>query len=245
MSQLTDQRVVAAFVEFADTLVADFDVLDFLHLLSLRCTELFDVAAAGVLLADQQGGLRVMGASSEEVQLLELFQLQNEQGPCLECFRNGHPVAVADLAAAGDRWPRFAAEAHARGFAAVQAIPMRLREKTIRALNQFNTTPGDVLADTEVVQALADVATIGLLQQRAHGHSDNVITQLQEALNSRVIIEQAKGVLAERAGLNMDQAFTAMRTYARAHQRRLSDLAHAVVHRTEDLPGLAETSPRQ
>jgi transcriptional regulator with GAF, ATPase, and Fis domain len=204
-----------------------------------RSVQLLDVSAAGLLLADPRGELRVVAASSEAARLLELFQIQNDQGPCLDCFRSGQPVQAADLAAEAQRWPRFAAAAGQGGFAAVQALPMRLREQVIGALNLFRASPGAFdPADIRVGQALADVATIGLLQERSMRHHDTVNEQLQTALNSRVIIEQAKGKLAERLGLDMDHAFNLLRDYARTSNRRLSDLAQAFVDGTDALPAL-------
>ena len=238
------------FVELTDTLVAGFDVIDFLHVLTDRSVQLLDVSAAGLLLADPRGELRgelrVVAASSEAARLLELFQLQNDQGPCLDCFRSGRPVAAADLAAAAARWPRFAPAARQAGFAAVQALPMRLREQVIGALNLFRADPGALApADIRVGQALADVATISLLHERSMRHSDTLNEQLQAALNSRVIIEQAKGKLAERLGVDMDQAFSLLRDRARVSNRRLSDLAGAFVDGTETLAGLNASKTRQ
>src|SRR5260370_22960792 len=233
------------FVELTDTMVAGFDVIDFLHVLTDRSVRLLDVSAAGLLLADPRGELRVVAASSEAARLLELFQLQNDQGPCLDCFRTGQPVAAADLAAA-QRWPRFAAAARHAGFAAVQALPMRLRDQVIGALNLFRASPGAFdPADIRVGQALADVATLSLLHERSMRHSDILNEQLQTALNSRVIIEQAKGKLAERLGLDMDQAFTLLRDRARVSNRRLSELAQAFVDGTETITGPASSRPQQ
>lgn len=236
---MDSERLSKTFVELADTLVADFDVLDFLHLLTARCTELLDAIAAGVLLADPAGDLRVMAASSEQVRLLELFQLQNDQGPCLDCYRSGQPVSVSDLSAVQLRWPRFSAQAREHGYSAVLALPMRLRQHTIGALNLFSAAHGLTRADTQIAQALADVATIGLLQHRAQHQADAVVTQLQTALNSRVLIEQAKGILAERLGLPMDEAFNALRRHARADHRHLSEFAQAVVTGSEDVTAMA------
>jgi transcriptional regulator with GAF, ATPase, and Fis domain len=234
------ERLADAFVELADTMVADFDVIDFLHLLTERSVQLLDASAAGVLLADPRGELRLVAASTEAVRVLELFQLQNDQGPCLDCFRTGQPVSAADLTAAGQIWPQFAAAARQAGFGAVQALPMRLRAQVIGALNLFRATPGGLgHEDVRVGQALADVATIGLLQQRGARRSETLNEQLQGALNSRVAIEQAKGKLAERAGLDMDQAFTVLRAYARDHNLRLSELAQAFIDGSPaDFPGL-------
>jgi len=238
------ERLSATFVELADSLVTDFDVIEFLHLLARRCTQLLDVAAAGVLLADTAGHLRVMAASSEQVRLLELFQLQNDQGPCLDCYRRGEVVTVAELAAVEDRWPEFAAQARERGFDAVQALPMRLRNEVIGALNLFSAGRGLDDESTRIAQALADVATIGLLQHRAHRHSDTVVEQLQTALNSRVFIEQAKGVVAERLTVDMEEAFMILRDNARAGRRHLSELAQAVIQGTEDFSRLRRKEPR-
>ncbi|WTW93492.1 GAF and ANTAR domain-containing protein [Streptomycetaceae bacterium NBC_01309] len=235
-----DERLLAqTFVELADNLVADFDLIDFLRLLTDRCVGILGVSAAGVLLADPNGDLRVMAASDERVRLLELFQLQNDEGPCLDCYRAGAPVTVPDLTGQADRWPRFVTEARRSGYTAVQALPMRLRHEVVGALNLFRTTPGEFdTVDTQIAQALADVATISLLQQRSSRRSDVLNEQLQHALNSRILIEQAKGKLAERHNIDMEQAFTALRGYARSHNRRLSDLAQAFVDGTEPLTSL-------
>ena len=218
------------FVELADTMVADFDVIDFLHRLSQRSAQLLDAAAAGVLLADPRGELRLVAASTEAARVLELFQIQNDEGPCLDCFRTGQPVAAPDLDAARRTWPQFAAAAREAGFMAVHALPMRLRTQVIGGLNLFQDTRGGLSGqDQRVGQALADVATIGLLQQRSIRRSEILSEQLQDALNSRVTIEQAKGKLAERLGVDMDQAFSQLRSYARERNLRLSDLAQAFI----------------
>jgi transcriptional regulator with GAF, ATPase, and Fis domain len=227
---MSERQLADAFVELADTLVDDFDVVDFLHQVTVRCAEVLGVSAAGVLLTDQRGALRVVAASTEQTRLLELLQLQTDQGPCPECFHSGRPIAVADLSTATTRWPRFAAEAREVGFASVHALPMRLRTEVIGALNLFDTKPGALDDDTiRLGQALADVATIGLLQARAIRHRETLAEQLQTALNSRIAIEQAKGVIAERHHIDMDQSFTLLRGTARTSNRRLSELARAVV----------------
>ncbi|WAU82831.1 GAF and ANTAR domain-containing protein [Streptomyces sp. Qhu-G9] len=236
---MNQQLLAKTFVELADNLVADFDLIDFLRLLTDRCVGMLGVSAAGVLLADRDGKLRVMAASDERVRLLELFQLQNDEGPCLECSRTGVPVIVPDLTREVDRWPHFATAAHRSGFGAVQALPMRLRDETVGALNLFRADPGPFdPAATLIGQALADVATISLLQQRSTDRSTVLNEQLQTALNSRVLIEQAKGKLAERHNIDMEQAFTALRGYARSHNRRLSDVARAFIDDSASLPGL-------
>jgi transcriptional regulator with GAF, ATPase, and Fis domain len=240
------QLLSATFVELTDTMIADFDMIDFLHVLTDRSVQLLDVSAAGLLLADPRGELRVVAASSEAARLLELFQLQNDQGPCLDCFRAGQPVGAPDLSAAAPRWPRFAAAAQQAGFAAVQALPMRLRDQVIGALNLFRAGPGAFdPGSIRIGQALADVATISLLHERSMRRSDMLNEQLQAALNSRIVIEQAKGKLAERLGLDVGQAFSLLRDYARARNLRLSDLAQAFVDGSEPLTGLAAGRPQQ
>ena len=244
MGQDREQLLAATFVELADTLVADFDVVDFLHGLADRCVRLLDVDAAGLMLADQRGSLRVVASSSEQARLVELSQLQHEEGPCLECFQTGLPVSEANLAAAGPRWPAFAPAALGAGFAAVQALPMRLRDEVIGAMNLFTRTPGR-LDETElwVGQALADIATIGLLQERNFRHQEVLAEQLQRALNSRVAIEQAKGMLAERLHLDMERAFELLRGQARAQNRRLAELAGAVANGFEDVTRWQDVLP--
>jgi hypothetical protein len=233
------------FIELADTMVADFDVIDFLHLLTDRSVTLLGASAAGVMLADPRGELRVAAASTEEAGLLELFQLQNDQGPCLECFRTGRAVTATDLAGPAPRWPRFAQASAQAGFRTVEALPMRLRDQVIGALNLFRTEPSPLRpADLRIGQAMADVATIGLLHERNVRRSDTVAEQLQAALNSRVVIEQAKGKLAERLSIDMDRAFKMLRDYARNSNQRLTDVARDFVDgATADFPPAARRQP--
>jgi GAF domain-containing protein len=233
------------FVDLADTMVADFDVIDFLHLLTDRTVRLLGASAAGVVLADPRGELRVAAASSEEAGLLELFQLQNDQGPCLDCFRTGQPVTATDLASQAQSWPRFADAATRAGFRTVEALPMRLRDQVIGALNLFRAEPDSFdPADLRIAQALADVATIGLLHERNVRRSETVAEQLQAALNSRVVLEQAKGKLAERLGIDMDRAFTMLRDYARNANQRLTDVARDfVVGGSAEFPPSARDDP--
>jgi GAF domain-containing protein len=217
-------------VELADTLVADFDVVELLTRLTDRCVDVLNVGAAGLMLAGPDGELRVMASSSEAMRVLELFELQSEEGPCLDCYRSGKPVMNQDLARANSRWPRFAAEALAAGFHSVHALPMHLRGTVLGALNLFHADAGEMEGDdVEAAQALADVATIAILQHRATLEAQVVNQQLQNALNSRVVIEQAKGMVAERQNLNMQQAFSALRNYARNHNLRLADVAQTVI----------------
>jgi GAF domain-containing protein len=227
---MNDQRLAQTFVELADTLVDEFDLVEFLHILVDRCVELLDVSAAGLVLADFRGRLQVMASSSENIRLLELFQLQNDDGPCLECYHTGQPVNHPDLASADDRWPRFAPAATEAGFRTVQALPMRLRTEILGAFNLFHTDAHQLDSSvTRIGQAMADVATIGLIHERSLRDHETLIDQLQTALNSRIIVEQAKGVLAERRGISPSDAFTLLRYYARNHGQRLTELAAAVV----------------
>lgn len=225
-----EQLLASTFVDLADTLVADFDVVDFLHTLVSRSVELLDANAAGIMLADLRGGLKVMASSTEEVRLLELYELQNDEGPCLDCFRSGTPVGRADLPAMRGSWPAFAERLQELGFNSAQAIPMRLRSETIGALNLFRIEPGRLTeADLWIGQAMAHVATVGLIQERAIAAKELLAEQLQAALSSRVLIEQAKGVLAERTGLQLDEAFHVMRGYARSHSHRLGEIAAQII----------------
>jgi hypothetical protein len=221
------------FVDVADTLVADFDIVEFLTLLTVRCVELFDLAASGLLLADSRGGVSVAASSDHRMQLLELFELQHDEGPCLDAYRSGLAVQCDDLRVEDQRWPNFAPEARARGFRSAYALPMRLRQQVIGSLNLLRADAhGLPEVDLAAAQALADVATIGVLQHRATLEHDLLAEQLQYALTSRVLVEQAKGVVAEHARLTMDEAFVALRRYARNHNLKLVDVAGAVVERS-------------
>jgi transcriptional regulator with GAF, ATPase, and Fis domain len=228
-----EQRITQVFIELADTLVDEFDVVDFLRTLAEVSVELLDVDAAGLMLADEDGVLRVIASSDDQVELLELFELQQDEGPCPECFRTGSPVVNVDLG----HWPEFAAAAAAGGYASAHALPLRLRRQVIGALNLFRTST-EPLGEDDIAlgQALSDIATIGLLHERQLRGQQVLAEQLQHALSSRVLIEQAKGMLAERADLSLSEAFTAMRSYARGTGQRLSVVAHGV------LDGSLETS---
>jgi GAF domain-containing protein len=231
-----EQQVSRAFVALADTLAADFDIADFLDMLVERTTELLAVSAAAVILVGTGDKLEVLASSSQRAELLELFAVQTEGGPCIDCIRTGDPVTCTDLKSRPRRWLRFADAAQECGFRAVHAVPMRLREQTIGVLTLLGTDPGALDDDhLRLGQAMADVATIAILQHRAIEQSERVTGELQTALNTRVVIEQAKGILAERGGLSTDEAFTRLRDYARAHNLRLTELASAVTAGTTDL----------
>jgi hypothetical protein len=233
VSVTREEELADAFVQAADTLVDDFDVIEFLHTLAGRCVALLDVDAAGLMLADPHGVLHAAAASSENARLLELFELQCDAGPCMDAFRTAAAVVNADLGENRGRWPNFAEAAQATGFVSVHALPLRLRATVIGALNLFCARPGPLsAADVRTGQALADVATIGILAQRSVHQSELLSAQLQQALDSRVVIEQAKGVLAERLSITMDAAFELLRAHARNHNLRLSQLARDVAEGT-------------
>jgi hypothetical protein len=224
------ENLAETFVRLADTLVADFDSVEFMHLLADRCVETLEVEAAGILLSDHHGDLQVVGASSAQARLLELFELQHQQGPCMECFRTQVPVSIVDLREEPQQWPAFTEMALAEGFRAVHALPMRLRAETIGALNLFSVRPGALGGGTvRVAQAMADVATIGLLQARVISHGELLAEQLQHALHGRVLIEQAKGVLAERLQIDMSEAFETLRRYARERSMFISKVAELII----------------
>lgn len=225
---MADQRLlIHTLVELADSLVEDFDVVDLLTVLTDRCIEAFDVQAAGIMLAAPMGGeLRLMASSSPVMHDLEIYELQASEGPCIEAYRSGVPIINQDLTGSAPRWPRFTPAAVAAGFTSVSAIPMRLRGTTIGALNLFRSDVGPLEDhDLAAARAFADVATIAILQHQAALDARTVNTQLNGALNSRIVIEQAKGMLAERAGIDVDEAFTWLRRHARRSNLRLATLA--------------------
>ncbi len=240
-----EQRLAATFVDLADSLVEDFDVVDLMVLLAERCVELLDAAAAGLLLADGAGTLRLMAATSETLETVELFQIQSDEGPCRDCFHSGVPVSTRDLAQDGDRWPRFAPVAAAAGFRAAHALPLRLRGRVLGALNLFRSEPVPLSpSDLATAQAFADVATIAVLQSQAVHDSRVLSEQLEEALQSRIAIEQAKGVIAQALGLGMDEAFTRLRRHARGGGLRLADVAQDVADGTLAPEALGTTGGR-
>jgi GAF domain-containing protein len=227
------EDLLAAFIEFADTFVDDYDVVEFLHRLATRCVELVDASEAGIMLADMDGTLRYVASSSERMRLVELFELQQDQGPCLDAYRGGTPVLCGTTLEANMRWPRFASQFRDAGFTSVSALPMRLRTDVIGVLNLFSSTPGPLGPEDQMVaQALADIATIAILQERTLHDAHIVTSQLEAALESRVVIEQAKGIVAERAHVSIDAAFALLRGFARSHNRLLSQTAREVIDGT-------------
>jgi hypothetical protein len=230
VAEMRSERLAQTFVDLADTLVDEFDVVDLYALLADRCVELFGASQAGLLLADETGTLRLVAATNEATELVELFQIQNDEGPCLDCFRSGEQVLIPDLERGGTPWPMFAPVARQAGFRAVNAFPLRLRDQVLGALNLFDAVAGRLEpADVVAAQALADIATIGLLQYRTISDARALARHLSAALESRIAVEQAKGVIAERLDLGMDEAFERLRGHARSRQRRLSEVAEEVV----------------
>jgi GAF domain-containing protein len=240
-----ESGIAEQFVLLADTLVDDYDVVELLDGLAHTCVEFLGATAAGLLLVDERGGVQPVAASTERAHLLELLEMQNVEGPCVDCISTGRPVNVIDLSLLVPRWQRFAPAAMAAGFRSAHALPLRLRSEVIGGLNLF-CAPDAILTpqDLRVGQALADVATIGILQQRSLHRQAVLAEQLQAALNSRVGIEQAKGVIAEHAGVDMDVAFDLLRAYSRNHHRKVSEVARDVVRRELDANVITRTMRR-
>jgi GAF domain-containing protein len=225
-----ESKLSAAFVKLADTLVSDFDVVELMHWLVEKCTEILDTQAGGLMLVDPAGQLQLVASTSEEAELVEVFQLAGGAGPCLDCFRTGTAVTVGNLETEGQRWPQFAAEALKLGFRSVHATPLRLRGEVVGTMNLFSHHTGELAAaDIVVAQALADVATIGILQERNIRSATIISEQLQRALDSRILIEQAKGVLATTLHTSMNDAFVTMRTHARERNLPLRQVADDII----------------
>ncbi len=241
-----EEFVVRALVEMADTLVGEFDVVDLLTGLASRCVELLGISAAGVMVATARGDVRLVASSSEAMRVLELFELQAEEGPCLDAYSSGEPVEHLVLEAGGPPWPRFSVAALEAGFHSVSALPLRLRETTIGALNLFSVGMMQMREpDTLVARAFADLAAISILQHRSTDEQQRTNEQLSQALNSRIVIEQAKGIIAERAGISLADAFNHLRAYSRDHNLLLTDVALTAVDGTLDLGAWLASSERR
>jgi GAF domain-containing protein len=239
-----EQRINDAFVQVADTLVADYDIVDLLHTLVEVCTTVLDVQAGGLVLADDNGDLQLMASTSEKADFVEVMQLAAGVGPCVDCFHTGVPVSVPDIQDSDHKWPEFEAAMTAQGFRAVHATPLRLRGQVLGAMNLFSIDLGELNApDVAVAQALADVATIGILQERSIRETGIVTEQLQRALESRILIEQAKGVLSAMGVMSVDEAFTALRDFARRNNRSLRGVAEGVIDRSLDVLGQNAFAP--
>lgn len=239
-----EQSIVEALVEMADTLTGDFDVVEMLTGLTSRCVDLLGISAAGVMIATAKGDVRLIASSSEAMRLVELFELQAQEGPCLDAYRRGERVEHSILQAGRDPWPAFSAAALGAGFQSVSALPLRLRDATIGALNLFSVGQVPMTeADAVVARALADLACISIIQHRTADERQRTNEQLSYALNSRIVIEQAKGIIAERAGVEVSEAFDRLRRYARDHNRRLTDVAHATIDGTLKPPAWLVVPP--
>jgi transcriptional regulator with GAF, ATPase, and Fis domain len=237
MAPTREHRLVDTFVALTDILVDDYDVVELLQNLVDSVVDIFDASAAGILLVNQSQELEVLASTSDRSSFLGLLQLDAGEGPCVECFATGRPVSVRDHAEMERRWPTFAAAAAESGYASVHAIPMRLRDTTLGSLNLFRESEGALNRDDALAaQALTDVATISILQQRSLEHANLAQQQLQRALDSRIVIEQAKGFLAQTHRIDMDQAFAKLRAHARSNQELLADVARAVVERRLVIP---------
>lgn len=248
MAMAREDRLLETFVTLADTLVDQYDIIDFLQTLAECCVDLVDVSAAGIMLADENGELRHAACSNEQMRFVELLELQLAEGPCFDAFLSHEPVVCASAADAMVRWPNFAPQAKAAGFEGYSAVPMRLRTQVIGALNLFSfseITLGD--ADIKVVQAMADVATIGILHERLVQDANAFSTQLKVALESRVVIEQAKGIIAEHKHISVDVAFDQLRSFARSHNRLLGHSARQIIDGTltsDELDGAPAAAAR-
>ncbi|HEY8319823.1 MAG TPA: GAF and ANTAR domain-containing protein [Amnibacterium sp.] len=227
-----EARTTAAFVSLTNTLVSDFDLVELMHTLIDACIDLMDTDAGGLLLADAGGDLQLMASSAEDVDVVEVVQLAAEAGPCWDCFRTGRAITLGDIEKDGDPWPDFQRSALEEGYRSVHATPMRVDGQTIGTMNLFHATVGALNErDIALAQALTDVATIAILQERGTRHLRDLSTQLQRALDSRIVIEQAKGLIAQSLDLTIDEAFAVLRTHARSTNQTLQTLARAVTER--------------
>ena len=232
MTETREHEIVRSFVDLSNELVDDYDVVEMLSQLTVHCASLLDISSAGLLLADGRGALHLMASSSERTHHLELFQLQRDEGPCLDCYRDREPVKVPDLESETARWPQFCEAAREVGFKSVHALPMRLRDNVLGTLGLFGEEIGSLEdEDLALAQALVHVASVALINERAANDRATINTQLQHALTSRIVVEQAKGVLAHAGGLDMSSSFTVLRRYARDNGRKLSEVAAEVVAR--------------
>ncbi len=232
MTGSREHDIIRAFVDLSNELVGEYDVVDMLARLTANCAQLLDVASAGMLLADGRGVLHLVASSSERAHHLEVFQLQREEGPCLDCYRERTAVVVPDLAAEVKRWPQFSRAARSVGFQSVHALPMRLHDSVLGTLGLFGEQTGRLERDDlALAQALVHVASVAIVNEKAAADRATVNSQLQVALTSRIIVEQAKGVIAHTGSSGMDEAFAILRRYSRDHGRKLSEVAAEVVDR--------------
>ncbi|MGC5172261.1 ANTAR domain-containing protein [Micromonospora sp. DT81.3] len=236
MTLTRERQLLQTFAKLADTLVDDYDVVELLQLLVDTCRDVLEMTAAAILLADGRGELEVIASTSESSRLVEMMQLSAEAGPCIESFRTGRAVSLSEIEDAPDAWAAFRRSALEQGYHSVEALPLRLRDATIGTLNLLRSEPGRPPDDDlSAAQAFADVATIGILHERSIRESAVLTEQLQTALNSRIVIEQAKGVVSHTRGVPIDEAFTLIREYARSHRLGLSQVAARLVDRSLDI----------
>lgn len=232
MTEDRERKIIQAFVELSNDLVDDYDMVDMLSQLTTNCASLLDVASAGLLLADARGVLHVVATSSERTHHLEVFQLQRDEGPCLDCYHGGEAILVPDVDDKEDRWPQFCEAARIVGFKSVHALPMRLKDNVLGTLGLFGEEVGSLgTEDLALAQALVHVASVAIVNEKSASDRETINSQLQHALTSRIVVEQAKGVIAHAGDLEMADAFTVLRRYARDHSRKLSEVAGAVVRR--------------
>jgi transcriptional regulator with GAF, ATPase, and Fis domain len=228
-----ETQVLSAVVALVDSLLRDFDVVELLTTLTENCAELLDVSSAGLLLTDAHGHLHLMAATSEKIRELELFQLQADEGPCLDCYATGEPISAADISVAADRWPRFAPAAAEAGFASVHAVPIRAAGSVLGALGLFGTRVGELNdADRLVAQTLAHIACVAIVQEHSPTPS-SVLPNLRTALVSRVLVEQAKGYLSESLDVSVGDAFDLLRRYARTHDGHLTEVARRLINEAD------------
>lgn len=230
MTSGREQDIIGSFIRMADRLIADVDVLDLTTELAEDCARLLDIAAVGLLLADAGGVLHLLAATSEEARKLEVFQLQRDEGPCLDCYQTGEQVSVPDLRTQRDRWPRFTDVAVEQGFASVHAIPLRLRDDRLGALGLFGNAPGTLNDDDlKLAQGLAHVASIAIVHATNTPQRSDVLAALRTAVTSRSVVEMAKGVIAETQSVDTQEAFNRLRDYAHEHHQHLASVARDVV----------------
>ncbi|MCU1474535.1 GAF and ANTAR domain-containing protein [Amnibacterium sp.] len=231
-SATREARTSAAFVSLTNTLVSDFDLVELMHTLIDACIDLLDTDAGGLLLTDANGDLQLMASSVEDVDVVEVVQLAAEAGPCWDCFTTGQAVTLGDIGKGGGPWPEFQRSALERGYRSVHATPMRLQGQTIGTMNLFHSAVGALNErDIALAQALTDVATIAIMQERGTRQLRDLSTHLQGALDSRIVVEQAKGLIAQSLNCDMDQAFTVLRNHARSTNQALRSVARAVAER--------------
>jgi GAF domain-containing protein len=224
-----EHLLLRTLVELADTLVADYDAIDFLSTLCERAAEAVGATAVGVLVVHEGDDLDVVAASSQDMRALEVFEVRNGEGPCMDAYRTGAPVTAIDLDD-DERWPTFRARATGLGYRSVLGQPLRLRDVTIGALNAYRGDPGPFSdADVEVLRGLADMATIGIMHERTMRSADEQISDLRRSLTDRAVVEQAKGLIAERLSITPDDGFDRLRRHARSRNQRVRAAAQRIL----------------